>query len=90
MSMNMFHLTMSKPSNKPVGTIPTYGVPSASFLMTGGIPRGCQFNTPFAVPLYNSVMLPIPFPTLMEIKRARLQPVVRVSRYLTATRTNRL
>ena len=91
MSMNMPHPTISKPNNKPVGTIPTYGVPSASFLMTGGIPRGGgQFTTPFAVPLYNSVMLPIPFPTLMQIKRAGLQPVVRVSRYLTATRTNRL
>ena len=40
MSMNMPHPTISKPNNKPVGTIPTYGVPSASFLMTGGIPRG--------------------------------------------------
>ena len=45
MSMNMSHLTMSKPSNKPVGTIPTYGVPSASFLITGGIPRG-EVNLP--------------------------------------------
>ena len=90
MSMNIPHPTLSKPSNKPVGTIPTYGVPSASFLMTGGVPRGCQFNTPFTVPLYNCVMLSFPFPTLMESKKAGLQSVVRMSRYLTATRTNRL
>ena len=90
MSMNIPHPTLSKPSNKPVGTIPTYGVPSASFLMTGGVPRGCQFTTPYAVPPYNWVMLPFPFPTLMESKKAGLQSVVRMSRYLTATRTNRL
>lgn len=40
MSMNMSHLTMNKRSNKPDVTIPTYGVLSASFTMTGGIPRG--------------------------------------------------
>jgi len=81
---------MSKRSNKPVGTIPTYGVPSASFTMTGGIPRGCQITTPFAVPQYNCVRLSLPFPTFMKGKIAGQQPVVRVSCSFTATPSNRL
>ena len=90
MSMNMSHLTMSKRSNKPVGTIPTYGVPSASFMMIGGILRGCRFTTPLVVPQYNCVTLSFPFPTFIERGMAGQQPVVRVSRCFTATRSNRL
>lgn len=86
----MSHLTMSKRNNKPAGTIPTYGVPSASLPMTDGTPRGCQITTPFAVPLYNCVMLSFPFPTFMKSKRIGQQPVVRVSCCFTATRSNRL
>ena len=88
MMMNVSHLTMSKRSNKPVGTIPTYGVPSASFMMTGGILKGCRFTTPFVVPQYNCIMFPFLFPTFMKGKSAGQQPVVRVSRYFTATRSN--
>ena len=91
MSMNMSHLTMNKRSNKPDVTIPTYGVLSASFTMTGGIPRGgCQITTPFAVPQYNCVRLSFPFPTFIERDMAGQHPVVRVSRCFTATRSNRL
>lgn len=90
MSMNMSHLTMTKRSNNPAGTIPNYGVPSASLQMTGGIPRGCQITTPFAVPLYNCVMLSFPFPVFMKGKSAGQQPVVRVSCCFMATPSNRL
>ena len=90
MSMNVSHLKMSKRSNKPAGTIPTYGVPSASFTMTGGIPRGCCLTTPFAVPPYNCVMLSFPFPTFMKSKGARQQPVAQVSCSFTASPSNRL
>lgn len=86
----MSHLTMSKRNNKPAGTIPTYGVPSASIPMTDGIPRGCQITTPFAVPLYDFVKLSFPFPTFMKSKRTGQRPVVRVSRCFTATPSNRL
>ena len=79
MNLGMSHLRTSQRSNKPDGVIPTYGVPPAYFQMTGGIPRGCQFTTPFAVSLYNSVMLPFPYPTFMESERAKQQPVVQVS-----------
>lgn len=90
MNLGMSHLRTSQRSNKPVGAIPTYGVPPAYFQMTGGIPSGYQFTTPFAVSLYNCVMLPFPYPTSMESERAKQQAVVRVSRYSTATRSNRL
>ena len=86
----MSHLTMSKRSNKPVGTIPTYGVPSASFMMTGGILMGVSFHHSLAVPQYNSVTLSFLFPAFMKGKSAGQQPVVRVSRCLMATHSNRL
>lgn len=90
MSMNVSHLTMSRWSNKPAGTIPTYGVPSASIPMTDGIPRGCQITTPFAVPLYNCGRLSFLFPTFMKSKRTGQRPVVCVSCCFAATPSNRL
>ena len=74
----------------PDGTFPTYVVPSASFPMTGGMTRECQFTITFVVPLYNCVTLSFPFPTFVENKRAGQQPVIRVRRGFTSTRSNRL
>ena len=88
--MNMSHLTISKRSNMPDGTFPTYVVPSASFPMTGGTPRGCHRTTPFAVPLYYCVTPHFPFPTFVKGERAGQQPVGSMFCCFTATRSNRL